>query len=260
MKVYYKNSFQEEEEVKISPFCDSFMQGKGCFTTLQYRKGRALFLKDHISRLRETGEFLNIPLPSLDYPSLLQKLAEVNTMDSMRVKILLFENPAPEALILPAPLIIPKAPLELKISEYVRGNNPLFRYKTLNYYSNILGKETLFTDDKGHILETGFANIFFVKDNTIITPPGTLPLLMGTVRKNLLKLHEWQGFRIKEEIIHVQELKNFSGAFITNAIQGLRPVIKIDDITYSPFLTEALYEKLLEEEGKFTSFSPSSID
>ena len=68
---------------------------------------------------------------------------------------------------------------------------------------------SLFFNEKNEVAETSFANIFFVKENKIYTPPISSGILRGTMRDFLL-----ENYEIKEKAINFGELSDFEECFI----------------------------------------------
>ena len=68
---------------------------------------------------------------------------------------------------------------------------------------------------------------YFVEHNKIFTPPLKDGALDGTVRKLLLKKK-----KVAVKSISLNNLKRISEVFLTNSILGVRPVTKIDKISF----------------------------
>ncbi|OQY37353.1 MAG: hypothetical protein B6229_08600 [Spirochaetaceae bacterium 4572_7] len=125
------------------------------------------------------------------------------------------------------PLPVLNSPIELTISDYIRGNEPIHRYKTLNYYQNLISGESIIKDHKNRILETGYANIFVQLEDKIFTPPAYLPILPGTFRQYLLNMGEYNGYKIMEKELFVEDIDLFDKVYITNSLRGIIPISKI---------------------------------
>ena len=86
----------------------------------------------------------------------------------------------------------------------------------------------IFINERGEVCETSFANIFFVRDGEIFTPVISSGLLKGTMRDFII-----ENYKVREEIIYLDDLKNFDEAFISNSLMGVRNVSLINDIIFN---------------------------
>ncbi|MBV8845814.1 MAG: branched-chain amino acid aminotransferase [Bryobacterales bacterium] len=68
--------------------------------------------------------------------------------------------------------------------------------------------QVMFLDSSGHrtVEEMGGMNVFFLRGDTLITPPLTGTLLAGITRDSILKLAPALGIAVKEEIIPFDDL------------------------------------------------------
>ncbi|MCG1009792.1 branched-chain amino acid aminotransferase [Salinicoccus sp. ID82-1] len=77
--------------------------------------------------------------------------------------------------------------------------------------ANELGYEqVLWLDgvEQKYVEEVGSMNIFFVRDNELVTPKLNGSILPGITRKSLIELAEYKGYTVKEESIHIDDLAN----------------------------------------------------
>ena len=104
--------------------------------------------------------------------------------------------------------------------------------------------DSLMLDYKGEIAEATGANIFFVneKESEIHTP---IPdnFLDGITRRTIIELAKKNGIKVVERKIKLDELKKFSGCFLTGTAAEITPVSKIEDINfYIPKIVNKLWE------------------
>ncbi len=240
MIAFYDGCFLDETELKISPFCSGFMYGKGIFSTLKFTDGRIEFLEDHLLRIKSGLNFFQMKFPDYQIREIIANLVIRNGMAKARVKIILFENNIEQTSIIVKLEKIGRQPkyVSLKTDENFRGNSDIYRYKTLNYYNNILSvkkarKEnfdySLFVSNDGYVLETSFHNIFFIKQNKIYTPLEQQNILPGIIRKKILEKNEFKV--IRKEILF-DEISDFEAVFITNSISIALPVFRIDRMEF----------------------------
>jgi branched-chain amino acid aminotransferase len=124
---------------------------------------------------------------------------------------------------------------------HVKTLNPA--WKTGNYLNNILclrealsrgADEVVMTNLSGEITEASVSNIFFVLDDTLMTPPLSTGILEGVTRAALLgPVARAAGMRVRQETIKADELKMFSECFISGTTREVLPVQSIDSVRYS---------------------------
>lgn len=213
---------------------DGFFFGKGAFETIKVVDGKPLFLKEHLSRLKNSLEFFGIDR-KIDKGEI-YKYIEDSGDKNFALKIVISDKNF---------IITSRADnyrenyksFRLKISDARRNStSKMIYHKSLCYFENIyehrlaasLGYDNaLFLNEKGEVSECDFSNIFFVRDEKIYTPPISSGLLKGTMRDFLMK-----SFDIEEKVITLEEVKNFDECFISNSLMGIRSVESIDDIEF----------------------------
>ncbi|MCK7530225.1 MAG: aminotransferase class IV [Marinilabiliales bacterium] len=87
-------------------------------------------------------------------------------------------------------------------------------------------KECIFVRN-GLITEGSHSNIFFVIDGTLFTHPESNHMLSGVTRKNVLRIAQEAGIRIREEALQENRIRFVQEAFITNTSAEVTPVIDI---------------------------------
>jgi D-alanine transaminase len=87
-------------------------------------------------------------------------------------------------------------------------------------------KECIFVRN-GLITEGSHSNIFFVVDGTLFTHPESNNVLSGITRKNVLRIAQESGIKIREEAIQENRIRFIQEAFITNTSAEVTPVIEL---------------------------------
>lgn len=229
MKIIYNGDITDS--CKINACCNGFTYGEGFFTTIKIQNNKGENLKYHYKRIKESLTYFKFPQIELDIESIIKKL-DFLTESNFRLKIIIFKDIDKISYIaIPGGLPEQIKHMNLSTSEYIRGNDPIFSYKSLNYYTNLINSKTVILDHKQRVLETGIGNIFIIMNNEIITPPGNLPLLKGTYRNFLLDKKRIENFYIIERDIYIEDLFKCEGVFITNALRGIVPIQQIDNKT-----------------------------
>lgn len=212
--------------------------GMGVFETIAVEKGHALFLSWHLKRMEKGLMTLGISKKNFlekANSEQIQQYLKNNPMEHGVLKIMASDhnlvfttrnNPYTHKDF--------KKGFRLDISHVIRNETSPFTYiKSFHYGDNLLEKrrakqnnydETLFLNSKGQVTETSASNIFFVKKQTIFTPPLECGLLDGIVRKYVLR-----NFDVQEDVIKAQDIVNFDEAFLTNSLMGIMPIVSINE-------------------------------
>ncbi|MES1198221.1 MAG: aminotransferase class IV [Chitinophagaceae bacterium] len=95
------------------------------------------------------------------------------------------------------------------------------------------------------ICDATIANIFWVKDGIIFTPPLSEGCVAGVMRKYLLQRIPDTGYEIKEKELVIDELENADEIFLTNATYGIRWVKQFRDKFYKTEIAPIIYKKLI---------------
>jgi branched-chain amino acid aminotransferase len=236
------------ELARISPFDHGFLYGDGVYETLRTFRGKVFDSASHLHRLRESANFLDIPVPwkNIEIESWIQETVRKNNFSESRIRISLtrgennFEflgSQHPTLLITITPL--PKYP----ISVYTQGITLVTNYchrtlpeiKTISLLPMILGKQKakkekafdcLFLDEKGYITECSTSNILFRKKNTLFITPKE-KVLSGTMQRIFLEKVKQKGYNIKEQYSTLIDVQSADEVIITNSLFGSLPVQKI---------------------------------
>lgn len=87
--------------------------------------------------------------------------------------------------------------------------------------------EALLRNDAGRIIESTIANIFWIKNGMVHTPPLGEGCVAGVLRGFLLvKLPGW-GFNCQEALLTKKTLAQADEVFLVNSLRGIRPVQEI---------------------------------
>ncbi|KAF0203541.1 MAG: branched-chain amino acid [Bacteroidetes bacterium] len=92
--------------------------------------------------------------------------------------------------------------------------------------------ELLLVDNEGFITEGSRSNVFFIKNNLLITPPADT-VLEGITRKQILGLCRENNIVFQETKVHFSELTAFETLFISGTSRRVLPVKKVDNLGFS---------------------------
>ena len=91
----------------------------------------------------------------------------------------------------------------------------------------------------GHISECTGDNVFFVKGNTIVTPPVSAGVLVGITREVVIEIVKKKtDYRFREQLFFPKALFQADEVFFTGTAAEIIPVNQLgttDDCGFSPF-------------------------
>jgi branched-chain amino acid aminotransferase len=88
--------------------------------------------------------------------------------------------------------------------------------------------EAIMINSGGFIVEASAENIFFVKDNSVITPPKSSGALEGITRDTVIEITKQRKVPLVIDNISRDELYYFDEAFLTGTASEIVPIGKID--------------------------------
>jgi branched-chain amino acid aminotransferase len=259
MYYYINGSIVKDENARIPINDRGFLFGDGLFETVAFRFGRKdPDFEKHIKRINKSASLLGYgrqisSRTAMKAISLLLKKNGLIGQDAY-VKIIMTRGIQTATLAFsssrdPLEAIIVKKLLaydkryyregaSLSVSSIKRSrSNPLYAHKMLNYFENVFAKqeaqergfdEALFLTEDDMVLESSTANIFAVSGEKIMTPRADGSILEGVTRSRVISLCRDIACRVSETEIHLKELFEAEGVFLTNSIMGVMPVGSIE--------------------------------
>ena len=248
----------------------SLFYGEGVFETTRWNGKQPLYLKNHLKRLKKGADYLSIPYPGDDniITQAVDAYKESNIKDAYLKICLLSEGSSqffdePESssiLIYVKENIESKYSVSLCISDYKRNqNSQLLQIKSFNYIESILVKrealkkgydDAIILNTKDEITETSCNNIFWVRGKSIFTPSPSCGLLPGVTRDIVINMASELGYDVNERKYKLPYLLNCDFAFMTNSLNGILYVNKINYQDFTPMAEDyhkfknLLYSKL----------------
>jgi branched-subunit amino acid aminotransferase/4-amino-4-deoxychorismate lyase len=223
------------------PFYEKLFESKnfidGCFETISIENGLLQNLYDHLARLKRGFEYFEIKnidekIPKEDDLAL---LAKINLAHRARLRIACYiiretkefhsivqifpyqDDSSPIHLIMSeVPFNVPKEVKDSKIKtlDYIRYKNSFEKANKKGYWAEIL------YDERGIILETGKANLYFKFHGKWFTPMNNI--IGGTKRAILIKEKS-----IVEKNIKIEEIVEAEEVGVSNALIGFQNVHSI---------------------------------
>ena len=232
---------------------------EGIRTYAQTGGGSAVFrLDDHVARLFGGAKILQLALPWTEQ-QICDACVEVvrrNRLDACYVRPLVFVGEG--ALGIHAP----RNPIRVAIGAWAWGtylgaealeqgvravvssftrtlvNTNMVRAKvTGQYVTSILARceakaqgadEAILLDKDGYCAEGSGENLFLVRDETLVTPPLSSPILAGITRASILELARDAGIDVVEQRFTRDELYLADEAFLTGTAAEVTPLREVD--------------------------------
>lgn len=258
MNIYVNGSIIDEAKAVVSVFDHGFLYGIGLFETFRTYGGAPFLLDEHVERLRAGCEQLGISYrPSAkDWRQIVKELLQANGLHDAYIRFTVtagqdmlglpggdYEKPSVIVYIKELPVrneLLYEKGKPLQQLKLVR-NTPegTGRLKSLHYMNNILAKrelqqypwaagaEGLFADAKGQLAEGIVSNLFFIKNERLLTPSLDTGILPGITRAFLFQLADQAGMALEEGLYTWDDLLEADEVFITNSIQEIVPITSL---------------------------------
>lgn len=249
--VWLSGRYLADADARVPATSDTVLLGVGAFETMRLVRGVAPLLEHHLARLRCACSILSLrataELHRAEWDGVIRGLAARNGLSDGVARItvgqgftLVTTRPLPHRMdderrdgvslstcgeARGAPALKGTARLDLWLAERTRGG------------------EVLLVDPGGRVLESSRANFFAVTAQGIQTaaPPDALP---GIARALVIEEAERLGLLVTQAAPRLPEIGRWREAFLTNAVSGVRPVVRIDDLGLDPPSPGSLTRKL----------------
>lgn len=190
-------------------------------TTAKVSQQNILSYDKHLKRLRESCAYFDYPF---DQKELEQRLADYLAKKDQGDYRLSVAIDTHGNISLTDQVLTPLDPqfLEAKVvrQDYPVKNFAFANFKT-SYRPHLKAQahEQIFVSPEGKLLETSIGNLILDIDGEWLTPVGTLPIIKGIYRQELLE----QG-KLKEADLTIEDLEKARAIYGTNSVRGLYPL------------------------------------
>jgi para-aminobenzoate synthetase/4-amino-4-deoxychorismate lyase len=235
---------------------------RGVFETLLVAAGRPVRLEDHLGRMAASLRALY----SSDLPPSLPDDATAAARDQQLGRMRIDVVPAPDGTLRHRIKVEPIDPatffpdrahgadLRTVTPPSWPGAHKLVDRDWLEGVERELGDLVPLVLDGEDVLEAGRANLFIVRDETLLTPPLDGRILPGTARAATLALAADLDIPATESPLTLPDLHAADEVFLTSSLRGIRPARTLDggplnqlgDL--SPRLARALRSRWLGED------------
>jgi branched-chain amino acid aminotransferase len=210
---------------------EGLLRGDGVFDVIRVYDGHPFAFEDHLRRLETSALNLRLPLDleaiRADANRLLAHAGSGPEHELLRIVV----TRGGRRLLLTEPL--PEQPEHLRLASITYSpTRVLDGVKSLSYGANMLARrlarergfdEALLVTPHGRVLESPTSSIFWVKDETILTPPLEEHILASITRRVVIE----QTGAI-ERSCTLDELLEANEAFLASTAREVHPISAID--------------------------------
>ncbi len=231
-----------------------FQYGDGLFETIEILEGKPVFLNQHLKRLTNGCQRLQIPPPDLSLLTFeIKQLCD--SVQAAVLKIIISRGSGGRGYIFPVniqpsrvlslhpfpeyPIAYSETGIKARICQTRLGLNPaLAGLKHLNRLEQVLARsewknndlqEGIMLDAHGQVIEGTMSNLFFIKDSIIYTSPITLCGVAGITRDVIMQVINEHALILVERFYFEPELLQADEIFVCNSIIGIWPVKELND-------------------------------
>jgi branched-chain amino acid aminotransferase len=246
-------------EAKISVFDSGFLLGDGVWEGIRLNQSKLIFINEHMDRLFESaaGISLNIPYTKKKIIDEINKVLLKNSMkDHVHIRLIIsrgdkitpYQNPNANVGPINFVIIPEYKKTDPKIYEdgikigrvpIIRPSNNILstHYNTLSKLNCILASieanklgfdEGIMNDPHGNISTCNSTNLFFIKENKVLTSKGNY-CLNGITRGKAIKICQLHNIPLLEEDFTFDDIIDCDEAFVTGTFAGIIPVSKIEN-------------------------------
>lgn len=234
-----------------------FLYGDGVFEGMRVTRRRIFRLDDHLRRFAASARAIGLALPGglAAMQAILFETLRAAGRDDAYVRMIASRGdgalgvdptscPSPRLICIVDQLrIYPPEKLESGIdlitSSWRRPPPDVLdpRVKSLNYLNNVLAKlearqrgadEALLLTQEGRVAEASVANVFALREGTLLTPPGIDGALEGITRRTVLELALSAGVPAREQSLGRLDFFAADEAFLTGSGAGIVPIRSLD--------------------------------
>jgi D-alanine transaminase len=249
---YFNGKLLSKDDIKISPDDRGFLFADGVYEVVRWYENFFYDMNGHVTRLKRSLRELRISWADADsFPFVANDLIKLNKLENQPAMVYLqvTRGASKRTHSFPSPDVPPTAyafawrfvpdsksketGIKVMLKEDIRWSR--CDIKSVALLPNTMSfqeahenglKECIFVRN-GIITEGSHSNIFFVIDGTLFTHPESNHVLSGITRKNVLRIAQESGIKIREEALQENRIRIIQEAFITNTSAEITPVTEL---------------------------------
>jgi branched-chain amino acid aminotransferase len=257
MKIYIDGEFYDKDQAKVSVYDHGLLYGDGVFEGLRIYSGKVFKLAEHLKRLYDSARAIHLTLPVtmdemtaavLETVTLNEKIDGYIRLVVTRGKGNLGLNPftcerASVIIIVDDIQLYPAACYEEGIAVITASVRRMPaqcldpRIKSLNYLNNIMAKveaihagclEALMLNIEGYVAECTGDNVFYIKNQKLMTPETFHGALEGITRNTVIDAARDIGVTVECRATTLYDIYTADECFLTGTAAEMIPVVKVD--------------------------------
>jgi len=245
--IFHNDRIVPFEEARLSPGQMGLLMGWGVFTTLRIYEGYPFAFDRHWARMVHDAERLAVDL-HYEQEAVWQaivRLAEANHRPEGMARLSFVKNhggiwaqandrPATDLLVFTRELVPWPAVHRLQLQpNAIFSTGRLAGAKMLSWVQNAALYErvhlegfddALLLNEKGHLAECTSANVFLVRNGTVLTPPLSSGCLPGITRECLREVTPQASFKLHEQDLTTEDLASAEEVFISSTTREVAAV------------------------------------
>jgi branched-chain amino acid aminotransferase len=253
--VFHNDRILSMNQVRLSPGQAGVINGWGVFSTLRIQDGVPFEFERHWDRLMTDARRLEIPpvYPGASVCTHLLQLIAANHVESGCARIYLIHNkiglwhsdePLPEVdlLMYTSDLPVRTGLARLALAPNARyAAHPLAGTKVISWLRNAWMFEqahkrgfddALLLNEHGNVSECTAANVFWVSQGSLFTPPLSAGCLPGVTRQILLELAPTLGLPVSEANAPFDVVRQAEEVFVTSTTRQVQAVGEIEGVSF----------------------------
>lgn len=241
--VFLNGQFLLEREASIPITDRAFLFGDGVFTTIRLYDGQLECWQDHVKRLEEHCQQLNLLCPSLELEWIKELVYRNQAFKGLwRLKVLITGGSSTQ-LTLPqrqGQLLITLKPVSFQTTSCrlclypysIEG--PLSGIKSLAYLQRLMVADyaaqrgyddALVLSNNKQPVEASFSNLIWFYQGNLWMPPSSLPYFSGLFLNAIIKklpyvIYDFEGT--------LEDIPSEAHLYLANSLYHLRPIIEIE--------------------------------
>ncbi|NVN94289.1 MAG: aminotransferase class IV [Bacteroidetes bacterium] len=251
--VIYNSQLIEKSDINF----DNFNDGTVVYEIIRVINGIPLFLEDHVMRLYYSANIagFSIGISDSEISNSIRQLSTENQCLNGNIKVLFHYKKNQKVSFIcyftkhnyPSVLQY-KNGVEVLLYSAERDNpnakiaNDDFRETLDDIIIKEKVYELLLVNKNGWITEGSKSNVFFIKDNLLITAPIRM-VLPGITRKFVIKAARLSGLEISEDCVNKKNIGQYNAAFISGTSPQILPISSINNIRFD--VNNSIIRKLM---------------
>jgi branched-chain amino acid aminotransferase len=248
--IFHNDRIVPLAEARLSPGQVGLLTGWGVFTTLRVYQGLPFAFDRHWARMTRDAGRLGIPIPyereavhrateelvrANGHPECMARMSFVKNHGGLWAEA--GSRAGADLLIFTRSLVAWPATQRLMLETsgiFAGGHYAGTKMLSWVQHAAVLESahqqgfdDALLSNERGRLAECTSANIFLVRDGTILTPPLSSGCLPGITREVLLEIIPRAGIELREQEISTEDLSAAEEVFISSTTREVAPIARI---------------------------------